>query len=321
MKSRLAIITVAKGLFPFSLDLATSLNRQVDKYYQYIFIDGGVEERALNTFIDALIIKPSVIKSRDEGALDALNSILPTLDIEYFALLHSDDMVSPDFVFMANSKLRANSDIKVITFPVQTFHGVEKDCGEVLWDQPGQIYGLMDALYGPCINLIIHRDLLYDTLPYNVERYGVYADRDFQIRLAFRGYSKVTIPSPVYKFRIHPGSTTSGSSRNKISDSLLSCLHICVDHASVAKGQDGREFYTWFCFIMTRCIIIAPFATIMRMCELGRPYNVGGGLVPKIAIWVFRGILHYRILNPILIERFGYITPLLKKILGISVSR
>lgn len=313
---KLTIVTIAKGPFQHWRDLSTSLNDQTCAEYNYVFVDGGTDQEAFESFCNILKIKPVKIVSQDESALDALNQIEDAHLGEYFFLLHSDDILAVDAIDTINRSLMGGNAPDILTFGVSTFRLNIGNIIDTHWDDNSHIYSYRDAMFGPCINVVYSSKVFRSIGYYSIHNYGVYADREFQLRLAEGEFRKRSLGKVLYYFREHARSSTASISQERVESALFSSLNICLDQLGHKTHGPIETYYSWLSFLLLRCAALNPFRTfdIFRGRILGRHKKTQHlKTIVQHAIGV---LFNLTIVSPILKQRFGLLRALGRMLIG-----
>jgi O-antigen biosynthesis protein len=223
----MASVTVAVTHYerPMLLDQnLQALSLQTDPDFQLILVDDGSRSEAAVTFLESVEIRyahmsPRIIRQQNRYLGAARNTAVRNTNTPYIILLDDDNIPFPNMVKVFKRAINS-SQADVVSCQMQFFRDPSNEpaLGELFvgdrWAFPGgpAALGLIQNCFGDATS--IYKTGLFDAVGYFHEIYGVtYEDWELHLRLALAGYKMLSLPLPLFWYRVAPGSMSRSTSQ------------------------------------------------------------------------------------------------------------
>jgi O-antigen biosynthesis protein len=201
-----------------------ALSLQTDADFKLIVVDDGSKTESSVDFLETIKdryahMSPQIIRQQNRYLGAARNTAVRNADTPYIIFLDDDNIAFPNMVEVFKRAINA-SQADVISCQMQFFHDPfnQPDLSELFaserWAFPaGPVaLGLIQNCFGDAT--AIYKRELFDALGYFHEVYGVtYEDWELHLRWALAGCKLLSLPLPLFWYRVAPGSMSRSTSR------------------------------------------------------------------------------------------------------------
>jgi GT2 family glycosyltransferase/glycosyltransferase involved in cell wall biosynthesis len=201
-----------------------ALSLQSDVDFELIIVDDGSKTESAVEFLETINsryarMRPQIIRQENRYLGAARNAAIRHTDTPYIIFLDDDNIPFPNMIEVFKVAINA-SQADVVTCQVQFFSDPfsEPDLNELFagqrWGFPGGpvALGLIQNCFGDAI--AIYRRELFDAFGYFHEIYGVtHEDWELHLRWALAGSKLLSLPQPLFWYRVAPDSMSRSTSR------------------------------------------------------------------------------------------------------------
>jgi len=209
----LSVIVVARNA---ASTIARALNSLAAQHYpnlELIVWDGLSTDGTLNVLKQFGYLITVLKSESDNGPPDAANRARTLATGDYVGFLNADDTLEPGALWAVADAVTRQPDAEVISFGMLYRNENEKIIGHYASEK--QLALTLETLLSDTptfqTSRFIKRDVLEELGPFNTDRSLWYYsnDREFMLRLMFRGCKHVVIPKALYGFTLHDGGLSS----------------------------------------------------------------------------------------------------------------
>jgi len=201
-----------------------ALSLQTDADFKLIIVDDGSKTKSAIGFLETIKdsyanMSPQIIRQQNRYLGAARNTAVRNTDTPYIIFLDDDNIAFPNMIEIFKRAIYA-SQADVISCQMQFFSDPfnEPDLSELFasqrWAFPaGPVaLGLIQNCFGDAT--AIYKSELFGALGYFHEVYGVtHEDWELHLRWALAGCKLLSLPLPLFWYRVAPGSMSRSTSR------------------------------------------------------------------------------------------------------------
>lgn len=201
-----------------------ALSLQTDADFKLIIVDDGSKSESAVEYLEVVQsrfahMRPRVIRQQNRYLGAARNTAIRNTDTPYIIFLDDDNIPFPNMVKVFKHAI-SSSQADVISCQMQFFGDPinEPDLSELFvgdrWAFPGGpvALGLIQNCFGDATS--IYKTNLFEAVGYFHEIHGVTnEDWELHLRLALAGYQILSLPLPLFWYRVTPGSMSQSTSR------------------------------------------------------------------------------------------------------------
>ena len=210
---KISIITPCLDRVNFIREAIESVLAQDYRNFEHIVIDGGSTDGTVELLKNYPHIK--FISEHDKNLYDAINKGIKLANGEIIGHLNSDDFYSKNIFGEVVRLFQKFAEVDMVCGKSCIFEDNPKtNTRNIVAKHEGSTFLNFSmesiTLQPPIINAKFFRKSLYNKFGlYNID-YSISSDRDFLLRIAFKGAKSVSCEKIIYNYRQHPGSITIG---------------------------------------------------------------------------------------------------------------
>jgi glycosyltransferase involved in cell wall biosynthesis/GT2 family glycosyltransferase len=200
-----------------------ALSLQTDADFKLIIVDDGSKTESAIEFLETIEdryphLSPQIIRQQNRYLGAARNTAVRKADTPYIIFLDDDNIAFPNMIEVFKCAINT-SQADVVSCQMQSFHDPfnPPDLSELFaserWAFPaGPVaVGLIQNCFGDAT--AIYKRELFDAFGYFHEFYGVtYEDWELHLRWALAGCKLLSLPLPLFWYRLAPGSMSKSTS-------------------------------------------------------------------------------------------------------------
>ncbi len=193
-----------------------ALSRQSDPDFDLIVVDDGSQSEASQVFLHRLEhgypgLRLTLVRQENKYLGAARNEALRSLATPYVIFMDDDNIAFPNMVEVFRAAAHA-SDADIVSCQMQFFRDPWNEPNRRLHREERWAYsggpaalGLLQNVFGDAVSII--RRAVFEEVGLFHEQYGVtHEDWDFLLRAVLDGRSLLSIPEPLFWYRLSPNS-------------------------------------------------------------------------------------------------------------------
>ena len=241
-----------------------SIEDQDKELFEVFIIDGGSSDETLQIAHSSNDLNVTTVIEPGAPPLVAIQKNLGLMNGKYFIFLGSDDKLNSRFFSSLNGVLLQNSQkFDLLRYGLDYIGPSGERLPSVISYSPSATnhLSLIDAAYGPCVNIAFNRNLFSRLGFFDQIKWGHAADREYLLRLSLNRVSVGNSSEACYSFRRHPRSTTGNGNKSVQLRDLENCKRIAVNYIDETESIDQqKELKEWFGYCWVREVALLIFS-------------------------------------------------------------